>query len=418
MYHLVEPMKRHRLSDVIDQYALKRLTAHEVDPSVSNGHEFQGVNGLRALLGTQRFAEAPCTFIYLPADTDRGQENVEASVSWYDSREKDPGRSAEWRLYYDKKAGQLVQLVASDGDLFALAKLTDGRLIVFLAASGSTNERQLLYLLNEAKAVGPHFEIGTPQREIGFVEESILAALGIQSPESEDDAATVVAEEIFRNCSGSFPTTADFSERARASFLGPNVQDDPDAFLTGIMEWETALFRLFEEKLIALRLEQGFRISAERYDVAGFISFARSIGNRRFARAGFAFEHHVKAVLLANKVPFEWHAQTEGKRTPDFLFPSGQDYRNRDFPANQLRMLATKTTCKDRWRQVINEAARIEVKHLLTLEPAISHDQTSEMQEEQVQLVIPRGIQPSYTESQRKWIMSFSDFLDEIKTLM
>jgi len=183
------------------------------------------------------------------------------------------------------------------------------------------------------------------------------------------------------------------------------------------MEWETALFRLFEEKLIAVRLQKGFGLGSGGYNVEAFVSFARSIGNRRFARAGFAFEHHVRAVLLAVKLPFEWRAKTEGKRTPDFLFPSGRAYHDSAFPAERLRMLGTKTTCKDRWRQVINEAARIKLKHLLTLESAISEDQTSEMKEENVQLVVPKGIQPTYSESQRDWLKSFAEFLTEIRSL-
>jgi EcoRII C terminal len=52
-----------------------------------------------------------------------------------------------------------------------------------------------------------------------------------------------------------------------------------------------------------------------------------------------------------------------------------------------FRMLAAKTTCKDRWGQVINEAHQIKEKHLLTLQEGISENQFAEMREE--------GIQPS-----------------------
>ncbi len=44
-------------------------------------------------------------------------------------------------------------------------------------------------------------------------------------------------------------------------------------------------------------------------------------------------------------------------------------------------MLAVKTTCKDRWRQILNEAQRIKPKHLLTLQEGVSHRQFDEMQE-------------------------------------
>jgi len=47
------------------------------------------------------------------------------------------------------------------------------------------------------------------------------------------------------------------------------------------------------------------------------------------------------------------------------------------------------TTCKDRWRQVINEADRIPEKHLFTLQPTISKNQLREMTDEKVHLVVP-----------------------------
>jgi hypothetical protein len=183
------------------------------------------------------------------------------------------------------------------------------------------------------------------------------------------------------------------------------------------MEWETALFRLFEERLVAVRLEQGFEKDGGGYDVESFISFSRSIGNRRFSRAGHAFEHHVKAVLGCHGVEYGWHVRTEGKRTPDFIFPSAEKYHDAAFPAEVLRMLGVKTSCKDRWRQIINEAARVGRKHLLTLEPGISEDQTNEMQEENVVLVVPSSIHETYTSSQRERLLSVTEFISEVKAL-
>ena len=43
-----------------------------------------------------------------------------------------------------------------------------------------------------------------------------------------------------------------------------------------------------------------------------------------------------------------------------------------NFDSNKLTMLASKTTCKDRWRQILNEADRIKIKHLFTLQQGIS----------------------------------------------
>ena len=69
------------------------------------------------------------------------------------------------------------------------------------------------------------------------------------------------------------------------------------------------------------------------------------------------------------------------------------------FDASLLTMLGVKTTCKDRWRQVLAEARRIERKHLLTLETAISGHQTDEMRDNHLQLVVPRGPHGTFSAS-------------------
>ena len=43
---------------------------------------------------------------------------------------------------------------------------------------------------------------------------------------------------------------------------------------------------------------------------------------------------------------------TPKKKTPFFVFHNRNYYHNFMFPSDKLTMLGTKTTCKDRWRQV------------------------------------------------------------------
>ena len=74
-------------------------------------------------------------------------------------------------------------------------------------------------------------------------------------------------------------------------------------------------------------------------------------------------------------------------------------------------MLGLKTTAKDRWRQILAEADRISLKHLFTLEPAISKNQTDEMQKQRVQLVIPKEIHQSFMPAQQAQLITLSDFL-------
>jgi len=78
-------------------------------------------------------------------------------------------------------------------------------------------------------------------------------------------------------------------------------------------------------------------------------------------------------------------------------------------------MLAVKSTCKDRWRQILAEADRVRVKHLLTLEPGISVSQTNEMIARSVVLVVPREIQSSFTDTQRRQILTLHAFINRVK---
>jgi len=74
-------------------------------------------------------------------------------------------------------------------------------------------------------------------------------------------------------------------------------------------------------------------------------------------------------------------------------------------------MLGAKTTCKDRWRQVLTEAQRITDKHLITVEPSISEAQTAEMQHHRLQLVVPQPLHETYQPEQREWLIGLRDFL-------
>lgn len=78
-------------------------------------------------------------------------------------------------------------------------------------------------------------------------------------------------------------------------------------------------------------------------------------------------------------------------------------------------MLGAKSTCKDRWRQVLAEANRIPNKHLITLEAAISTNQTDEMQANSLHLVLPRSLHSTYTEAQQTWLMDLANFVSIVR---
>lgn len=74
-----------------------------------------------------------------------------------------------------------------------------------------------------------------------------------------------------------------------------------------------------------------------------------------------------------------------------------------------------KTTCKDRWRQVINEADRIPVKHLFTLQQGISSQQLQEMVAERVQLVVPHDYIRFYPKEYKASIMDLATFISFVR---
>jgi hypothetical protein len=114
---------------------------------------------------------------------------------------------------------------------------------------------------------------------------------------------------------------------------------------------------------------------------------------------------------------FEHGPQSDPGKRPDFLFPSQTAYRDPSFPVARLRMLATKTTCRDRWRQVLNEADRIAVKHLLTLQEGVSEAQFREMTLANVQLVVPEPLLEKFPRGIRADIQTLESFLGDLRLL-
>ena len=89
------------------------------------------------------------------------------------------------------------------------------------------------------------------------------------------------------------------------------------------------------------------------------------------------------------------------------------------FPTDKLISLAAKTTCKDRWRQIINEADRLRdrPKYLCTLQQGISPAQMDEMQAENVVLVVPEPYIASYPKDRRDRIWTIARFVKYIQEI-
>jgi len=62
------------------------------------------------------------------------------------------------------------------------------------------------------------------------------------------------------------------------------------------------------------------------------------------------------------------------------------------------------------------EAAKIKVKHLCTLEPGISVDQTDEMSHQGVHLVIPESLLQTYAPAQLLEIWNLNRFVEFVRS--
>lgn len=400
-------MKKGHLSTHFAGVGVKSLSATEVDPAVSRGHELQGVDAIQAFLGvpTEK-RRIPARYVWLSDDEEPLSYGGE--VTWYDSRSGQARREPEPRLYYPKASESIVYR-ARAGDTLFVCYENSGALTLLFCSSGSTIERQLLWLFDLSisgdELVGRNLR--TSDVDVGVVARHVLGLIGIDS--RVEDAGWL--SQLTRAFGSTFPTTAKFSAFARKAAGSLNIKEDPDAALMRWIEIEELLFYTFERHLISERLEQGFSVAAG-VDVDGFVQFSLSVQNRRKSRAGYSLENHLQAIFDPFDLVYARGTQTEGKRKPDFLFPGPAAYHDPMFPAGRLTLLGAKSSCKDRWRQVLSEAARIPEKHLLTLEPGISVNQTEEMKQERLQLVLPKPIHETYQASQRNWLMSVSGFID------
>jgi hypothetical protein len=399
-------MKHGHLSEYFRGVAAKTLSAVEADPGTSNQHEFNGVSRLKSILGLNK-QTIHARFVYLSDESDT-PDTADGFLTWYDARENHPARS-EYRLYF---SATVVSSKFKAGDLFVLGLLHDGSALCVIATGSSTSSNQIRWLfgIDEKELAG--FTVSDEDLidrvSVEYTCLQILNQIGIE-PEPEPDSGPLL-NRILDRFGADFPSTRAFSDFIREmALLDP--RDGADDVLMGWMDLEETAFRALERHLISERLLAGFGGGGE-VDVDGFISYSLGVQNRRKSRAGYALENHLEAVFSAHGIRYSRTKITENKNKPDFIFPGVDEYHDAKFPVTRLTMLAAKTSTKDRWRQIVGEADRISMKHLVTLEPGISKNQTDEMKARKVTLVLPSAIHNSYSRDQRSWILSIETFIE------
>jgi restriction endonuclease EcoRII-like protein len=403
-------MKSGYLSQYFQGVAAKKLSAVEADVLTSNQHEFNGVEGLRNILGEpEGKVHYEAKFLYL-TDVDDEPVMEDGFLTWYDARQKARIERGvmrwEYRLYFPTNT---VSQLANEGDILIIAKRPDNTLLAIVAEAETTIAQQVLWLFGFAGIVHPGFsireELETEQDRVEFASRFILESIGIAVEATEE----TFLDDMLDKFGGKLPTTRIFSAYAHSTLPDISPHDGHDMALMAWMEREEILFRTMEKHIIGERLSQGFD-----GDVEGFISFSLSVQNRRKSRAGLALENHLETLFQECGINYTRTPRTENKSKPDFIFPSIEQYHTPAFNPDDLIMLGVKSSCKDRWRQVLAEADRIGRKHLLTLEAAISKNQTDEMNAKSLQLVVPEKLHNTYNLEQQVWLMNVSEFTEYV----
>lgn len=213
----------------------------------------------------------------------------------------------------------------------------------------------------------------------------------------------------------SFPDTRQMALGARDCFNEAfrvdidALKSHPDDILLRWVDTEYDLFKCMEEKVYADVISKPFQ------SLDDFVKMANEVLNRRKSRAGKSLEHHLACIFSHNELVFEEQAITEDNKKPDFLFPNAECYHNLLFPADDLVVLGAKTTCKDRWRQVLTEADRVDVKYLFTLQQGISKNQLREMHDSHLTLVVPHQYISSFPQDYQSEISDLSGFMRMVK---
>ena len=182
--------------------------------------------------------------------------------------------------------------------------------------------------------------------------------------------------EFLKSLKIDFPSTFELAINARNCYnnsygvTSQIIKENPDKEILNWLNAEFQLFKTIENDRYLRRIQTRFKTVEE------LVETANTILNRRKSRAGKSLEHHLSEIFKTFELAYSTQSVTEDNKKTDFLFPNADAYFNLKFDSNKLIVLASKTTCKDRWRQVLNEADRVETKHLFTLQQGISKKST------------------------------------------
>lgn len=335
--------------------------------------------------------------LVLPARVDSHGESLDLRLVWYNSRRltgrpngRDEARLTQW----------------GGRDSAMLEPNATGSLVVMAFRTGSDTDAQELRIWRcRSIAEEDHLLERIPDVEPG--RGRLVSPMGIEVDTGPEGGCALADDDIPHEWRELFPT-GEMLVRWVVDRL-PQRRELVDDRLLRRRECEYQVFRSVERYHSMPRIIAGFA------SVDAFVEYAGSLMNRRKSRGGRSLELHAREIFEEEHVAYSWTPRTEQNRSPDFIFPSIESYHDTRWPEGRLRMLAAKTTCKDRWRQILNEADRIETKHLLTLQEGISVAQHQEMRQANVRLVVPQRLLRAYPAEVAQDLMTFEQFIADVR---
>ncbi len=342
----------------------------------------------------------PRKWFRVSVDSHLLEENV--SAIWYNNRIVSDGTRDECRITNWGGNNSPILDPDSTGSIFILA---------FHKTGGHDADEVRIWLCTDLEQedlvenrIGP-VEPGA-RIFIAYTATSIVPRISYDRSQ-KPTSCLLSPSEIPPTWLPTFPPATEIVQKAIS--LRPARGKSADDRLMERKSCEYDVFRSVEEQYVLPQIRNGFS------SVEEFLELANSVANRRKSRAGKSLEFQTKAIFDEEDIRYSHGEVSELNKKPDFLFPSAEVYHRSAKGEKNLFMLAVKTTCKDRWRQILNEADKIEVKHLLTVQEGISENQFREMQDSNVVLVVPRSLHTQYVPAIRSQLLALEDFLAVVR---
>lgn len=389
--------------------AVKRLSAVEVDPDVSHQHEFHA-DALRTQLGFPpgKTSGSLRLALYLTDDPADVVAN-EGRYTLYDAREAHPTRS-EYRLYYDSAA----VADALPGDLLVVFAEDEGSLGGLVVRAGTRMEADLLAQLGDSGQadLGRFGFLAAPTIRRGSVPG--LAQALVMEPATPPSYIALAADEIARaDDAGTIPGTVAMALLGQRMASRAHGTLGPDETLYHGMEAESDIYFEMEHRIQSANL---MRMQEGGADLTDVTSFVLSMLQSRKSRRGQSLQNHFAALLDREKILYTAQCRTEPGETPDFIVPSCPAYHDPDYPAANLRLVACKTTSRERWRQILSEGDRVQNKYLLTVDPGLTPETVAAMAKANLSAFLPA---PILAATYAGWagLRTVSELVEDLRTI-